>query len=145
MESVKNIEKLLERYFEATTTKDEELQLRQYFTQEAIAPQFEQYRPLFQYFAVAKEERFTKQIPPNPRKKYNFGWISVAASVALALGVFFGQDQYRAYQDKRQAEFAYQETKKALNLLAKNFEKGSQQMSYLNEFGVAKSKVFNDN
>ncbi|MEM1257211.1 MAG: hypothetical protein AAGH81_01690 [Bacteroidota bacterium] len=145
MELDKTIEKLLERYFDATTTVAEENELRDYFSQDAVAPHLEQYRPMFNYFSVAKEEQFTKQVPLNTRKRINYGWISAAAAVVLAFGIYFGPDQYRAYQDKREAEFAYQETKKALNLLAENFGKGRESVAQLNEFAVAKSKVFNQN
>ena len=144
MELDKTIERLLEKYFEAVTTVAEENELRNYFAQETVAPHLEQYRPMFNYFSIAKEEQFTKQVPLNTRKKINYGWISAAAAVVLAFGIYFGPDQYQAYQDKKEAEFAYQETKKALNLLAENFGKGTQKMAYLNEFEVAKSKVFNE-
>jgi hypothetical protein len=139
------IEKLLEKYFEANTTVAEENELRNYFAQEVVAPHLEQYRPMFNYFSVAKEEQFTKQVPLNTRKKINYGWISAAAAVVLAFGIYFGPDQYQAYQDKKEAEFAYQETKRALNLLAENFGKGKEHVAQLNEFAVAKSKVFNEN
>lgn len=145
MELDNYIEELLEKYFEATTTVTEEEELRNYFAQETVAPHLEQHRPMFNYFSNAKEEQFTKQVPLNTRKKINYGWISAAAAVVLAFGIYFGPDQYQAYQDKREAEIAYQETKKALNLLAENFGKGTQKIAYLNEFEVAKSKVFNEN
>ena len=145
MELDKTIEKLLEKYFEASTTVAEEKELRDYFAQDQVAPDLEQYRPMFNYFSIAKEEQFTKQVPLNTRKKINYGWISAAAAVVLAFGIYFGPDQYRAYQDKKEAEFAYQETKKAFNLLAENFEKGREHVAHLNEFSVAKSKVFNEN
>lgn len=145
MELDKTIEKLLEKYFDATTTVAEEEELRNYFAQETVAPHLEQYKPMFHYFSVAKEEQYTKQVPLNTGKKINYGWISAAAAVVLAFGIYFGPDQYRAYQNRKEAEFAYQETKKALNLLAENFGKGREHVAHLNEFAVAKSKVFNEN
>ncbi|UOY06997.1 hypothetical protein L0P88_00255 [Muricauda sp. SCSIO 64092] len=144
MELDNYIEKLLEKYFEANTTVAEEKELGDYFAQKAVAPHLEQYRPMFNYFSVAKKEQFTKQVPLNTRKKINYGWISAAAAVVLAFGIYFGPDQYQAYQDRKEAELAYEETKKALNLLAENFGKGTQKMAYLNEFEVARSKVFNE-
>ncbi|MEO0571758.1 MAG: hypothetical protein AAF039_08635 [Bacteroidota bacterium] len=145
MELDKTIEKLLEKYFEATTTAAEEATLRNYFAQDHIAMHLEQYRPMFNYFSIAKEEQFTKQVPLNTRKKINYGWVSAAAAVVMAFGVYFGPDQYQAYQERKEAEFAYQETKKALDLLAENFGKGRKHVAQLNEFAVAKSKVFNQN
>ena len=65
-----NIEKILEKYFEATATVDEERTLRAYFSQEEVAPHLEQYKPMFNYFSMAKEEKYTKQVPLKPRVNY---------------------------------------------------------------------------
>ena len=139
MESV-NIEKLLEKYFEATTTAAEEKQLKEYFTQGDVAPHLEQYAPMFSYFSVAKEERFTRQVSLKTRR-YIYQWISVAAVAVIALGVFLGKD----YQEQKEAEFAYLETRKALTLLADNLDRGTQKVAYLNEFEEAKQKIYKNN
>lgn len=145
MELDNNIENLLEKYFEATTTIAEEETLRAYFEQESVATHLEQYRPMFGYFSKAKEEQYTKQVPLNTRRKFNYKWISVAAVAVLFLGIYFGPDQYQDYQDRKQAELAYQQTKEALNLLAVNFGKGTEKITYLKEFEATTSKIYNDN
>ena len=145
MELDKNIENLLEKYFEATATVAEEETLRMYFTQESVATHLEQYRPMFSYFSKAKEEQYTKQVPLNTRRKFNYKWISVAAVAVLFLGLYFGPDQYQDYQDRKQAKIAYNETKKALSLLAVNFNKGTEKINYLKEFEATTSKIYNDN
>lgn len=134
------IEKLLEKYFEATSTVAEEETLRAYFSQENVATHLKQYAPMFQYFSNAKEERFTKQVPLKPRKK-QYKWISVAAVAVLTFGIYFG----KSYQEQREAEYAYNETKKALSLLAENFGRGTEKVAYLNEFEITKRKVYNEN
>ena len=134
------IDKLMEKYFEATTTVAEEDVLRDYFLNEKVAPHLEQYIPLFQFFSRAKEEQFTKQVPLKPRKKH-FKWLSVAAVAVLVFGIYFGKN----YQEKREAEYAYQQTKKALTLLAENFSRGTEKVAYLNEFEVTKQKIYNNN
>ena len=139
MESV-NIEKLLEKYFEATTTAAEEKQLKEYFTGGEVAPHLEQYAPMFSYFSVAKEERFTRQVSLKT-KRYIYQWVSVAAVAVIALGVFFGRD----YQEQKEAEYAYLETRKALTLLADNLDRGTQKVAYLNEFEEAKQKIYKNN
>ena len=139
-----NIEKLLEKYLEATTTVAEEETLKQYFSQESVATHLEQYAPMFQYFSKAKEERFTKQVPLKPRKNY-FKWASVAAVAVLLFGIYFGNDYLNQQAlEREQAEYAYQETKKALNLLAENFNKGTEKVAYLNEFEATKQKIYNN-
>ena len=134
------IEKLLEKYFEATATVEEEKQLRDYFSKDSVAPHLEQYAPMFNYFSIAKDERFTKQVPLKPRVSYH-KWISIAAVAVIAFGIFFGND----YREQREAEYAYSETKKALNLLAQNLERGTEKVAYLNEFEQTKQKIYNNN
>lgn len=131
------IEKLLEKYFEATTTSAEEKELKAYFAQDTVAPHLEQYAPMFTYFSKAKEERFTRQVSLKTRR-YIYQWISVAAVAVIALGVFFGRD----YQEQKEAEYAYQETRKALSLLAENLDRGTQKVAYLNEFENTKQKIY---
>lgn len=134
------IQKLLEKYFEATTTVAEEEQLRDYFSKDAVAPHLEQYTPMFTYFSKAKDERFTKQVPLKPRVSY-YKWISIAAVAVIVFGIFFGND----YREQKEAEYAYNETKKALSLLAQNLERGTEKVAYLNEFEQTKQKIYNNN
>ncbi len=134
------IEKLLEKYFEATTTVEEEEQLRDYFSQDSVAPHLEQYAPMFTYFSIAKDERFTKQVPLKTRVSYH-KWISIAAVAVMAFGIYFGND----YREQKEAEYAYNETKKALGLLAQNLERGTRKVAYLNEFEQTKQKIYNNN
>jgi len=134
------IEKLLEKYLEASTSVAEEKELRTYFSQESVPTHLEQYAPMFQYFSLAKEERFTKQVPLKTRRDY-FKWASVAAVTVLMFGIYFGNE----YQKQKEAEFAYNETKKALSLLADNFSRGTEKVAYLNEFENTKQKIYNKN
>lgn len=134
------IEKLLEKYLEAATSVAEEKELRTYFSQESVPTHLEQYAPMFQYFSKAKEERFTKQVPLKTRRDY-FKWASVAAVAVLMFGIYFGNE----YQKQKEAEFAYNETKKALSLLADNFSRGTEKVAYLNEFENTKQKIYNKN
>ncbi|MDX1326589.1 MAG: hypothetical protein R3299_02715 [Arenibacter sp.] len=136
------IEKLLERYFEATTTVAEEETLRDFFASGNIPVHLKPYAPMFQYFSEAKEERYTKQVPLKPRKKY-LEWASVAAVVVLIFGIYFG-NAYSKQQEQRKAEYAYQQTKKALSLVATNFERGTEKVAYLKEFEATKEKIYNE-
>ncbi|RAJ07420.1 hypothetical protein [Arenibacter echinorum] len=136
-----NIEKLLERYFEANATVAEEEMLREYFAKEDVPLHLKEYAPMFQYFSIAREEKFTKQVPLKPRKKSYLKWISVAAVSILIFGIYLG----RSYQEQKKAEYAYQETKKALSLLATNLGKGTEKVAYLREFEETKQKIYNKN
>lgn len=141
-----NIEKLVEKYFEATTTVAEEETLRDYFSQESVATHLEQYKSMFNYFSKAKEEKFTKEVPLKTRSKFNYKWLAIAAVTVLMLGMYFGKNTYDERQlEKKQAEYAYNETKKALNLLAENFGRGTEKVAYLKEFEATKQKIYNNN
>ncbi|NAS30313.1 hypothetical protein GTQ40_04970 [Flavobacteriaceae bacterium R38] len=141
-----NIEKLLEKYFEAKTTILEEKTLQEYFSQEEVAPHLEDYKSLFQYFSIAKEEQFTKHVPLKTKRNY-YKWISVAAVAVLVLGVYFGNQPSKGGgidpQERIAAERAYQETKRALAMISQNLNKGKEKMLYLNEFEKTKNKIFN--
>lgn len=132
-----NIDKLLEKYLEAETTLAEEQQLQAYFEQEEVAPHLEEYRPMFQYFTSARQERYTKPVPLNTRRNNNYmRWISVAAVAVIAIGVYFGGNFKSGGVDNGEAytQEELESAQKALELLASNFNKGTQQVSYLSEF-----------
>ncbi|MEM8527305.1 MAG: hypothetical protein AAGG68_21875 [Bacteroidota bacterium] len=97
MNSKNHIKELLEKYFEGETSIAEEQQLKAYFNGEQIAEELLPYQDLFQYFKIAKEVNFDKKISLSksakvskltPRNK-TFTWLSVAASIALVIGLWF--------------------------------------------------------
>lgn len=134
------IEKLVERYFEAETTLAEERAIRAYFETDEVAPHLEAYRPLFQYVSESKEERYMGEIGIRTRR-ISYRWVAVAAVAVMAFGIYFG----KSYQEQRKAEYAYQETRKALALLAENLDKGTKKVAYLNEFEKTKQKIYKHN
>tara|TARA_R110000868_G_scaffold38956_1_gene136094 strand:- start:2448 stop:2882 length:435 start_codon:yes stop_codon:yes gene_type:complete len=144
MESDK-IEKILEKYFDATTTVAEEKTLRAYFSQAEVAPHLEKYTPMFAHFTNAKKEQFTKQVPLKT-KKLKLKWMNIAAVAVLLFGVYIGNRYLEEKRlEKEQAQYAYQQTKKALNLLAENFSRGTEKVAYLKEFEETKQKIYNNN
>ena len=142
------IENLLEKYFEAETSIAEEKELKDYFSSSDVAPPLEQYKPLFSYAVQAKQEQFKATIPLNTRKRKRTVWLSVAASVAVLLGVglftFNNYNQLKSndlgtYDDP---EVAFRETQKALAMISESVNKGIGSMKYLNEFEQSKNKIF---
>ena len=134
------IEKVLEKYFEATTTEAEERELRDYFSGNRVATHLEPYRPLFAYFSEAKEERSTRQVPLKT-KRHLYQWISVAAAAVLMIGLYFGSE----YRQQQEAEYAYQQTRKALGLIAQNLDRGTEKVARISEFEEAKQKIYKIN
>jgi hypothetical protein len=140
-----NIEKLLEKYFEATTTVSEEATLRAYFSSENVAQHLEQYAPMFNYFSGAKEERFTKQVPLTPNKlvarKNYLKWASIAAVAIFTIGFYFyspAPTPVTLADEYTQEEI--ESAQEAFALLAMNFNKGTEQLYYLDEFGKTTNK-----
>ncbi|MFN3969159.1 hypothetical protein [Flavobacterium sp.] len=143
-----NIEKLLEKYFEAETTIAEEKELKDYFASSDVAQHLEQYKPIFGYATQAKQEQFTAMIPLKTKKRKSVVWLSVAASVAVLLSVgLFTFNHYNqpvsedlgTYDDP---EVAFRETQKALALISKSVNKGIESMEYINEYEQSKNKIF---
>ncbi|RKS02217.1 MULTISPECIES: hypothetical protein [unclassified Flavobacterium] len=143
-----NIEKLLEKYFEAETTIAEEKELKNYFASSDVAQHLEQFKPIFGYAIQAKQEQFIATIPLNTKKRKSVVWLSIAASVAVLLSVgLFTFNHYNqpvsedlgTYDDP---EVAFRETQKALALISKSVNKGIESMEYLNEYEQSKNKVF---
>ncbi|MBU2946041.1 hypothetical protein [Zobellia uliginosa] len=142
------IERLLEKYFEADTTVAEEKLLQRYFSKDDIPENLQQYVALFKFMDNAKEERFSKEVvlEPETRGAGNslYKWMSIAAAVMLMFGVYLGKNYYDEKElEQQQALYAYNETKKALDMLSHNMERGTEKIGYLNEFVVAKEKIYN--
>ena len=142
------IENLLEKYFEAETSIAEEKELKDYFVSSNVAQHLEQYKPIFGYFVQAKQEQFTATIPLNTRKRKSVVWLSVAASVAvlLGLGLFtfnnYNQPKSGDYGTTDDPEVAFKETQKALAMISEHVNKGIGSMKYLNEFEQSKNRIF---
>jgi hypothetical protein len=128
-----NIEELVEKYLDATTTLQEEATLKKYFTGDNVAIHLQEYTSLFNYFAIAKEEQFKKTInlATKKSKKRNSPWFSAAAAVALLVGLFFGKQQYDKNEQRKEAQRIYVQVSKGLTLLSSNLKKGEQAVAVL--------------
>lgn len=101
------IENLLEKYFEGETSIAEEQQLKEYFNRGEVAEEFLPYQDLFQYFKVAKQVSFegkttsltTSKARTLPLRNKMFTWLSIAASIALVIGLWF---YYPSQQEETQ-------------------------------------------
>ncbi|HMI06164.1 MAG TPA: hypothetical protein VK528_01360 [Flavobacterium sp.] len=146
MESDK-IEILLEKYFEGETSIAEENELRTYFSSPNVAPPHEQYKPMFGYFSIAKEQQFEQHIPLQSKRRI-VAWLSVAASVVVLLGV--GTFTYFNYGNKQSQdlgtydnpEVAFRETQKALAMLSDHVNTGVESVQYLQEYEDSKNLIF---
>jgi hypothetical protein len=138
-----NIEELVEKYLDATTTLQEEATLKKYFTGDNVAIHLQEYTSLFNYFAIAKEEQFKKTInlATKKSKKRNSPWFSAAAAVALLVGLFFGKQQYHKNEQRKEAQRIYVQVSKGLTLLSSNLKKGEQAVAVLYTYENTINKI----
>jgi uncharacterized protein HemX len=142
------IETLLEKYFDGQTSITDEKQLTNYFLSSDVAQHLEQYKPLFNYFSQAKQQKLEREIPLETKTR-NLAWLSIAASVAVLLGVgsflYFNNREAKLDQDLGtydNPEIAFQETQKALQLLSQNVNVGIESVSYITEYENSKNLIF---
>ena len=158
---LKNIESLLEKYEEGQTTLQEEAQLKHYFTTETVAPHLEVYRSLFTYFVLDKQRSSQRLLSTTRSTSNRFRWFATAAVVTIMFSAFMtltSKDEFMKLSNDEQ--FVYNETLKAfdlisnqmhkaavplntLNIISNSFEKGQQNVAFLEEFNNATNKIFN--
>ena len=143
------IEDLLARYEEGNTTLAEEQILKDYFTTEDIPPHLQEYNSLFTYTVNAKATTFNKDIPYKKRKK-RFAFTGIAASIAIALGLFLAvnspveeieQQQLGTIEDP---EEAYLKAKETLLLVSDALNFGQEELVYVDEFGKVTNKYIKE-
>ncbi|MCI9844073.1 hypothetical protein [Flavobacterium pectinovorum] len=145
------IENILEKYFQGETTIAEEKELKEYFSSLNVAQHLKQYQPIFGYFSQVKEQKLTQEIPLQT-KKQNVGWLSIAASVVVLLGIgtFYyvsdnstdnvvAKSELGTYDNPEEALAA---TQKALALLSNNVNVGIESVHYIKEYEQSKNKIF---
>lgn len=149
------IEGLLEKYFQGETSIAEEKALTNYFSSPNVAQHLEQYQPLFGYFSLAKEQTNRQELPQLPTKKEakdKTVWWSLAASVAILLGI--GMYVYTTYDNNEiiatnefgtydTPEAAFEATQKALALLSNHVNTGIESVQVIQEYDKSKERVFN--
>lgn len=142
------IEQLLEKYFDAQTSIEEEKELKKYFSSSDVAQHLERYKPLFGYAIQARQEQFSAILPLKTNKRKSVIWISAAASVIVLLGVsLFTYNHYNQPKSNDlgtfdDPEIAYKETQKALAMISEHVNIGIGSMNYLNEYEQSKNKIF---
>lgn len=138
-----NIEKLLEKYLNATTTIAEENRLKDYFLSDDVAPHLQEYQVLFGYFSTSKDEKFTKTIQLKSQKP-SWKWLSVAASIVLLISVYSGFqiNENVTERNRAEAEKAYEESKMYFSMVSVNLNKGNDAIAQLQHFENTTSKVF---
>jgi hypothetical protein len=161
MDSAK-LEALLKKYWACETTLEEEQELRTWFRQADIPEQWRETAALFHYFDAQKgkelprsfdaavEKKLAVKSRPAAGKVRNlvFNAMRIAAGVAvLVAATYLVRQEIRkedpvaledTYTDPQQA---FEETKKALQMISKGFGTAEQQAKRINMFNEAQEKV----
>ena len=123
------LEILLEKYWEAETSLDEERELKSLLK---AADGYPKEKALFGILEDFKNEVPQKVILPEQKRirTIRIQWLGWAASIALlASAAWVWQD----HEQKKQEELAYQQVMEALALIQTNLSKGQEQMQPLND------------
>ncbi len=156
--NIQQAKKLIDKYFEAETSLQEEQELRKYFAQEDVPEELLPYRPLFTYFSTSAKKQLPKgfeqkvlnELKATNQKQNNTRllnlFITTAAAAALALFFFLtdipfaerqkksklanseSQIDWEKYQPKSEKE-ALEETIEALQLLAEKLNSSKKKTS----------------
>lgn len=155
----KQIEQLLEKYWSCETTLEEEKALREYFNREQVADGLKESAALFRYFEQQREQKIsdvsfdttlTGKLQPAKGKMRSLlmSSLRIAAGVSVVVASFWlvrtqmrndaPQEVADTFNDPQKA---FEETKKALQLISKNFGKAEKATSNLNLINEAKDKI----
>ena len=159
------IKALLERYWEGETSLEEEKKLKQFFARPDVPEEWKQEAGFFQYLNAQKEkvaledEEIIEMLEREPKKKdnqirlYIENLAKIAAVILIvAVAVFFVREDYESKKEQldpmisdtyEDPQKAFEETKKALMLVSRQFNKGQKHASKLGAFEEATEKVEN--
>ncbi|HEY0744143.1 MAG TPA: hypothetical protein VGD40_21905 [Chryseosolibacter sp.] len=156
----KNINALLEKYWNCETSLEEEQQLKAYFRGKEIPEQLKETAVLFQYFDEHKKKDLTdvgfdrevlqKVKAPKDGKvrKLFYNSMRIAAGIAvLVVATFLVRNEVRqsnpapvedTYDDPK---LAFEETKKALQMISKSFGSAQDKAKKINMFNEAQKSI----
>lgn len=155
----KRIEELLEKYWECETSLEEEKALRDFFTQKEVPDALKDSAALFRYFEqqrqhkmndVAFDASLKNRLQPAQGKMRSLlmSSLRIAAGISVVVASFWlvrtqmreetPQEIADTYDDPQKA---FEETKKALQLISKNFGKAQKAASNINMINEATERV----
>ncbi len=160
------IKALLEKYWEAETSLEEESELKTFFNSDAVPNDLEEYKYLFVYFSEEQKKVSTikdeellgfieKQEQGEAPTKMVSMWYSNYSKIAavllfLVVATFFINKELSDENIERfnketfeTPEEAFAETKKALQMLSKNLGKGKKEAKKIAVFNKAQEEIKN--
>jgi hypothetical protein len=155
----KRIEQLLEKYWNAETSLEEEQELHQFFQGNDIPENLKETAGLFRYFETEKtrtlNENFdaavTKQITQRHSGKFvsMTNWFQIArvaaGIVVMVAAIYLIGHEVRKPNEMVDTEsdpkLAFEQTKKALMMISNNFHKAQNEASKINLLNEAEEKI----
>lgn len=146
----REIEKLIEKYFEGNTSLKEEQELKRFFGEEKVPAHLQKYFPYFTFLkreqaVVTDDAKAPFEVPRNNAGKYRLlrTWgVAAGFLVLIASAVFL--DMRRSTPDDKEVLKAYQQTRIALSYAGFWLNKGvedTRTLKYLPESMEDVSKV----
>jgi len=162
------IEQLLAKYWESETSLEEEKELREFFNGPNVPDHLKQNVPLFKFF---KEEKKSGKLDPvfdqqvldkiesldnqKPKKGKvvvmykQYLQVAAAVLVLVVAGYFIKEEYYEKEKEVQpyisdtfeDPQKAFEETKKALQMISANFKKGRQEAKKISVFSEAQEKA----
>ena len=157
----KHIEELLQKYWNAETSLEEEQQLREFFNCEPVPENLKETASLFRYFETQKllgvndvsfDANLKKKLKPAGKvislSMIQLARIAAGLLVVIAATFFIRQEVKKAYPDVNEDTYtdpkvAFEETKKALMMISKSFNKAQKEASKINVFNEATEAIQN--
>ncbi len=150
-----NIKILLDKYLEAETSLAEEKELEAYFLSGNVAPELEEYIPLFSFLETernidaSEEIKFKMPFEVEEKKSTRsliYKWSGIAASIAIIASVFLFNNYEKNTISKAEPveyELAMQNTQDLLLMMTDAVANGKKQLSYLKEINQTKNQLIN--
>ncbi len=150
----KNIDRLLDKYFEGLTGLEEEAILRDYFASENVSAAHKPYKALFQYFNHERQTRNPQSfhIPQSKTNRRFYFAASIALLIGLGLIWVLQHNHHNTFNLNETATHVQvsnpdpekqKEAGKELKKFTRNVSEGLDKTGTLSIFGKATQKVFN--
>jgi hypothetical protein len=152
------IRALLDKYWEGESSLEEEVLLRSFYAEEHpdLPADLLEAQSMFRYFKAEANKELPVlpelELPPVIKIRALDHWMKYAAIFLIAVGLGYAARQFQAKQSRMNVvlaeqdtyedpQKAYAATQKALQLLAKNLNKGTTKVQKLSYFNEATEKI----
>jgi len=166
--NLKEIEALLEKFYNGETSLEEERSLREYFNSDIVPEHFSAYQEQFRYYQSDKDEKSPAKTLEHKladkireegngnhagrRRRLYYTITGIAASILIFIGIYFqfivndnNRNSYTMENTYEDPEQAYAEAKKALLLVSEKFNAGVQDFNKFSTFNQYKELITRKN